>query len=132
MSSKNYSSLIFLLFILISTVLRSAGNKGKKSGAQAGKPSAGQPAAPVKAQRASARASRAAGTSRTADADHTSWRAAKDAECEYGEVNHRYSHSAERRVAQLNGYLKAGLIDRKEYSQMLERYQRMDREAGLD
>ena len=129
---KNYSSLIFVLFILISTLLRSAGNKGKKSGTQAGKQSPGQPAVPGQTRRAPARASRPAKASQAADADHTSWRAAKEAECEYGDVNHRYSHSADRRVAQLNGYLKAGLIDRKEYSQMLERYQRMDREAGMD
>ena len=52
-------------------------------------------------------------------------RRAKD-DCEYGEVNHNYSHDGDRRVAQLDGYLKAGLIDKKEYAQMLERYHQQD------
>ena len=53
-------------------------------------------------------------------------RRAKDEDCEYGEINHEYSHVSDRRVAQLDGYLKAGLIDKKEYAQMLERYRRQD------
>ena len=47
-------------------------------------------------------------------------------DCDYGEVNHSYSHTSEKRVAQLKGYLDAGLIDKKEYAQMLERYTRQD------
>lgn len=50
----------------------------------------------------------------------------KDDDCDYGEVNHRYSHQSERRVEQLDSYLKAGLIDKKEYAEMLERYTRQD------
>ncbi len=49
-----------------------------------------------------------------------------DDDCDYGEVNHSYSHSNEKRVKQLDGYLKAGLIDKKEYREMLERYTRLD------
>ena len=51
----------------------------------------------------------------------------KDDDCDYGEVNHRYSHQNEKRVAQLKGYLDAGLIDKKESNEMLERYTRQDR-----
>ena len=50
----------------------------------------------------------------------------KDDDCEYGEVNHQYSHDGNRRVQQLKGYLEAGLIDKKEYAQMLERYTKQD------
>lgn len=47
-----------------------------------------------------------------------------DDDCEYGDANHEYSHQNDRRLQQLNGYLKAGLIDQKEYREMLERYRR--------
>ena len=47
-------------------------------------------------------------------------------DCDYGNVNHEFSHRNEGRIAQLDGYLKAGLIDRKEYQQMLERYRRQE------
>ena len=45
-------------------------------------------------------------------------------DCAYGEANHEYSHQDDRRLQQLQGYLKAGLIDQKEYREMLERYRR--------
>ena len=51
-------------------------------------------------------------------------RSAHDDDCEYGDANHEYSHQNDRRLQQLNGYLKAGLIDQKEYREMLERYRR--------
>ena len=51
-------------------------------------------------------------------------RAGHDDDCEFGGVNHEYSHQNDRRLQQLNGYLKAGLIDQKEYREMLERYRR--------
>ena len=47
-------------------------------------------------------------------------------DCDYGEVNHHYSHETDRRIAQVNAYLKAGLIDKTEYRQMLERYSKAD------
>ena len=109
------SSFLPILFLLIFSILSRGNGKGKKTDAKTGSPVPARPAAPASGRtRASAR------------------RASKDDDCEYGEVNHRYSHSVERRTAQLNGYLQAGLIDKKEYNQMLERYKRMDQEAGLD
>ena len=109
------SSFLPILFLLIFSILSRGNGKGKKTDAKAGSPTPARPAGTAAARtRTPAR------------------RASKDGDCEYGEVNHRYSHSVERRTAQLNGYLQAGLIDKKEYNQMLERYKRMDQEAGLD
>ena len=109
------SSFLPILFLLIFSILSRGNGKGKKTDAKTGSPAPARPAAPASGRtRVSAR------------------RASKDDDCEYGEVNHQYSHSVERRTAQLDGYLKAGLIDKKEYNQMLERYKRMDQEAGLD
>lgn len=111
--SRISSFLPFFILLIISSLLRGSGGKDKKKGANPGGQTPARPAAPAAKTRAPAR------------------RAAKD-DCEYGEVNHQYSHSVERRTAQLDGYLKAGLIDKKEYNQMLERYKRMDRDAGFD
>ena len=48
---------------------------------------------------------------------------AKEAEgCVYGAENHEYSHEEERRVAQLDNFLKNGIIDRAEYQVLLKRY----------
>ncbi len=47
-----------------------------------------------------------------------------DDEFDYGQASHRYSHVSDKRVEQLKSYLNAGLIDKKEYQQMLERYSR--------
>ena len=49
-------------------------------------------------------------------------RSARDDDCAYGEANHEYSHQDDRRLQQLQGYLKAGLIDEKEYREMIQRY----------
>ena len=54
-------------------------------------------------------------------------RHAKQDDCEYRGVNPQYSHDSQRRVQQLKGYLEAGLIDKNEYAQMLERYTRQDK-----
>ena len=43
-------------------------------------------------------------------------------ECEYGAENHEYSHEEERRVAQLDNFLKNGIIDKAEYQVLLKRY----------
>ncbi|MBQ3275551.1 MAG: hypothetical protein IJH47_00650 [Oscillospiraceae bacterium] len=48
-------------------------------------------------------------------------RNAHDDDCAYGEVNHEYSHQDDRRLQQLEGYLKAGLIDQMEYREMVAR-----------
>ena len=123
--SRIASFLPMLILLVFSSLISGKGKKGKTT-PERKTPSRdyGQTKTP---QPAAARTGRAA-----AKKDSVHWRAAREEECAYGDVNHRYSHNADRRVAQLDGYLKAGLIDRKEYAQMLERYQRMDREAGLD
>ena len=43
-------------------------------------------------------------------------------DCDYGEVNHRYSHDTQRRLEQLNGFLRSGLIDREEYRVLYRKY----------
>ena len=120
--SRFSSFLPVLIIYIIFIVLRAAGGKNKKAGQKTEKQT---PARPTRTAAVSRAAAKAAGKP-------AAWHPDAEDECVYGEVNHRYSHSSERRVAQLTGYLKAGLIDKKEYAQMLERYTRMDREAGLD
>ena len=46
----------------------------------------------------------------------------KEEDCDYGEVNHRYSHDTQRRLEQLNGFLQSGLIDREEYRVLYRKY----------
>jgi hypothetical protein len=46
----------------------------------------------------------------------------KEEDCDYGEVNHRYSHDTQRRLKQLDGFLKSGLIDREEYRALYRKY----------
>lgn len=46
----------------------------------------------------------------------------KKEDCDYGEVNHRYSHDTQRRLEQLNGFLRSGLIDREEYRVLYRKY----------
>ncbi len=48
--------------------------------------------------------------------------------CDFGDANHYYSHQYDRRIQQLEGYLKAGLIDQKEYREMLARYRKQMRD----
>ena len=105
--SRVGSSVIFVIIYILAIVLRGA-RKPKSSSSTAAKP------APTTGRTAAA-----------APALKTK-RNRKDDDCEYGEINHRFSHASDRRVAQLDGYLKAGLIDKKEYAQMLERYTRQD------
>ena len=45
-----------------------------------------------------------------------------NASCDYGELNCDYSHDYQRRVEQLNAFLKNGTIDKAEYNVLLERY----------
>ena len=52
----------------------------------------------------------------------------EDDDCDYGEANHKYSHESEGRIKQLDSYLKAGLIDKKEYAQMLARYKKAEQD----
>ncbi len=105
----NRSYILYFAILLLIFIIRAASTPGRKKNARKASPGgAGQravspaPTAPVPAR----------------------WKA--DPECEYGEVNHAYSHENQARVAQLDGYLKAGLIDKKEYRQMLERYRRQE------
>ncbi len=49
-------------------------------------------------------------------------------DCDFGDINHEFSHQYDRRIQQLEGYLKAGLIDQKEYREMLARYRRQMRD----
>ena len=65
---------------------------------------------------------------RTQGSDRTLRRQTKEDDCDYGEINHKFSHESEGRIKQLDGYLQAGLIDKKEYAQMLERYKKAERD----
>lgn len=125
--SRFYSFLPMLILIIFSSLVNGKSKNKKAASSQAG----ASPQRDYGQEKAGRdKAPRARRSLSVADAVH--WRTAREEECAYGEVNHRYSHNSDRRVAQLNSYLKAGLIDKKEYAQMLERYRRMDREAGLD
>ena len=42
--------------------------------------------------------------------------------CEFGKINHEFSHDAGRRMIQLEGFYKDGLIDRGEYEFLKERW----------
>ena len=42
--------------------------------------------------------------------------------CAFGKVNHEFSHDANRRLSQLDGFYKDGLIDRREYEFLKERW----------
>lgn len=61
---------------------------------------------------------------RLADKVYTPKRPTAPDSCDYGEANCDYSHDYERRVAQLNEFLKNGTIGRKEYNVLLERYRK--------
>ena len=43
-------------------------------------------------------------------------------DCEYGDENHSFSHDNEQRLAQLDDFLKNGIIDRTEYQVLKKRY----------
>lgn len=45
-----------------------------------------------------------------------------DRDCEYGDENHSFSHDNEQRLAQLDDFLKNGIIDRAEYNVLKKRY----------
>lgn len=45
-----------------------------------------------------------------------------DTHCEYDELNCDFSHDYEKRIGQLNSFLKNGIIDRAEYNVLRERY----------
>jgi len=46
----------------------------------------------------------------------------KQKPCEFGKANHEFSHDAQRRIAQLEGFYKDGLIDRAEYELLKQRW----------
>ena len=112
--ARSVSTFVIILIYVLMISLR-AGKAGKKKNSSSGASSAGGTAAARPDRPTPTIPSLARRSSR------------RDDDCEYGEVNHRYSHQSERRVAQLDGYLKAGLIDKKEYAEMLERYTRQDK-----
>lgn len=45
-------------------------------------------------------------------------------DCDFGDINHAYSHDHEQRLEQLKSFLKNGLIDKKEYQTLVEKYSR--------
>lgn len=49
-----------------------------------------------------------------------------DRDCEYGDENHSFSHDSEQRLAQLDDFLKNGIIDRAEYQVLKKRYSQSD------
>ena len=102
---------IFWLVILVLSIIgRGAGAKKKKSASgSSGAASQTPSAVPVRQTGAAAR------------------RKAAD-DCDYGDVNHKYSHESEARIKQLDSYLQAGLIDKKEYAQMLARYRKAEQD----
>ena len=46
----------------------------------------------------------------------------KQEPCEFGKENHAFSHDANRRLSQLEGFYKDGIIDRKEYELLKQRW----------
>lgn len=46
----------------------------------------------------------------------------KQEPCEFGKANHEFSHDASRRIVQLEGFYKDGLIDRREYELLRQRW----------
>ena len=111
---------VFLVIYFIIAVIRGLSNpKNKKSGGSAGSTaaSANRTAPPISRPAAPAVRPAASASRERKSADH-----------ELGEVNHQYSHVSDKRVEQVNAYLKAGLIDKTEYRQMLERYTREDQQ----
>ena len=45
--------------------------------------------------------------------------------CEYGEINHNYSHDLSRKIAQLDSFLKNGIIEKAEYNVLLAKYKKI-------
>ena len=106
--SRSIPTLILVIIYVLAIALRAGRRKGAQNAKAAAPERTARPDRPTPTIPALARR-----------------RTHKD-DCEYGEGNHQYSHASEKRVAQLKGYLEAGLIDKKEYAQMLERYTRQD------
>lgn len=46
----------------------------------------------------------------------------KQEPCEFGKANHEFSHDTNRRIVQLEGFYKDGLIDRREYELLKQRW----------
>ena len=46
----------------------------------------------------------------------------KPESCDYGQVNHTFSHDQQRRLEQLDSFLKNGLIEKDEYRKLRARY----------
>ena len=54
------------------------------------------------------------------------YQGAAERDCEYGDENHSFSHDSEQRLAQLDDFLKNGIIDRAEYQVLKKRYSQSD------
>jgi uncharacterized membrane protein len=101
--------IFWLVIIVLSILSKSKTTGGKKTSGSAGTKTAPTRTTPTRGPELPLRG-----------------RKAKDDECDYGEANHKYSHESESRIKQLDSYLKAGLIDKKEYAQMLARYRKAE------
>ena len=98
----NSSIILIVVWIVIAALLARAKKKGAaKQSSRSSAAAAAQPV-PVRSYRRPSRADN----------------------CDFGDANHYYSHQYDRRIQQLEGYLKAGLIDQKEYREMLVRYKK--------
>lgn len=97
--------IILIIYFVIRTVINNAAAKKKSANAKTG-----AAAEPLRGTRVNApqRARR------------------ESAGFDYGRASHNYSHVSKKRLDQVNSYLQAGLIDKKEYYEMLERYDRQD------
>ena len=97
----NSSIILIVVWIVIAALLARAKKKGAAKQSSRSSAAAAQPV-PVRSYRRPSRADN----------------------CDFGDANHYYSHQYDRRIQQLEGYLKAGLIDQKEYREMLVRYKK--------
>ncbi len=104
--NSSFFPIFWLVIIILSIISRSrTGGTKKSSGTNPAAPRTARPREPELPLRS---------------------RKAKDDDCDYGEANHKFSHESEGRIRQLDSYLKAGLIDKKEYAQMLARYKKAE------
>lgn len=110
----NYS-IVWLIIIVVGLVLRFAGKIGK-SGAKKST-SSNRTTAQTPVRSTSAQARTAARPVSVVTAHHS-----KGKDCEYGDVNHQYSHDQQRRLQQLDSFLKNGIIDKEEYQVLYNKY----------
>ncbi len=116
---------ILIIYFIFRFVLSAAGGKkGKNAGRRSAEK--GTPAKP-ESRRAVARpepVQRTPVREKAFSPERT--RRRRDDNCDYGDINHQYSHDHQRRMEQLDSFLKNGIIDRAEYNVLKERYQRAE------